>query len=106
MLRTAKSYLILALLALSVTAGGASFYLWKRNVALSQELRDTKLVLNKTKSNLALVSIQLDMETRTREAAEKALTDLRSVPDDEFNAPLPDSIRRLLPQFRDSMQPR
>jgi hypothetical protein len=105
MLKQIQMYLLLALFAFSVIAGGATLVLWRRNNVLSLELYQIQNSYNKAKSNLRLVSAQLDQERKNRVAAESALTELRSVPHDDYHTPLPDSIGSVLDNFHRGMQP-
>ncbi|AGH07380.1 hypothetical protein SUFG_00007 [Sulfitobacter phage phiCB2047-B] len=104
MLAKFQSYILIGLLAFSVVAGGATFYLWNKNSDLRQELSKVEAALEKSKTNLALVSIQLMKERETRAVAERALSKLKDVPDVDYKTPLPKSIGNILNDFSDRMR--
>lgn len=104
MLAKLQFYTLIGLLVLSVLTGGATVFLWKRNAYLSSELEKVTIAREKAEENLALVSLQLMNERETRQSVEAALSDLREVPDVEYNTFLPASIGNVLSDFADRMQ--
>jgi hypothetical protein len=97
-------YAIISLGAFSVASGIALFVLWGWYDEVKDELKTVQIAREKAESNLQLVSDQLENERETREAAEAALSDLRAVPDVDYQTPLPPSIGNVLIDFRDRMQ--
>lgn len=104
MLKTIQAYVVMGLLALSVTAGGASYILWKSNQAMKADLAEKQASLEKTQKNLVLVSDQLAHERETRKAVEESMAALKEVPDVDYSTPLPQSIRSVLSGFHKRMQ--
>lgn len=97
-------YAIILLGAFSVLTAGGLWLTWGWYQDAKQELESVQIARDKAEENLQLVSDQLESERETREAAEAALSELRSVPDDDFNTPLPPSIGNVLRDFRERMQ--
>lgn len=97
-------YAIIGLLSASILLGGGLWLTWGWYQDTKQELETVQIARDKAKENLKLVSDQLERERETRAAAEAALSDLRAVPDVDYQTPLPPSIGGVLTRFRDRMQ--
>lgn len=104
MLAKLKLYAIIGLIGFSVLSGGAVWYLNKQNNALKLEVAALTIARDYAKKNLGLVSDQLVLERKNRAAAEAALSDLREIPDVDFNTPLPPSVSNVLTDFADRMR--
>ncbi|ANJ20808.1 hypothetical protein HYO99_gp74 [Roseobacter phage RD-1410W1-01] len=91
-------------MAFSVISGGATFLLWNWYSDVKDQLEIVQIAREKAEANLQLVSDQLAREVEIRRAAQEALSQLRTVPDVDYNTPLPDSIGDVLRDFRERMQ--
>ena len=97
-------YTIIALGAFSLTMAGGFWYSWGKWGEFKDKYETVQIAREKAEENLQLVSDQLQNERETRELAEEALSKLRSVPDVDYNTPLPDSVRNVLRSFNDGLQ--
>lgn len=97
-------YAIIVLLGASILLGGGLWFTWGWYQDTKQELETVQIARDKAEENLKLVSTQLEQERATRAAAEEALSNLRTVPDVDYQTPLPPSIGNVLTDFRDRMQ--
>lgn len=104
MLARLKLYTIIGLIGFSILSGGAVYYLEKQNDALKVENNTLTIARDHAEKNLGLVSSQLVRERENRAAAEAALSDLREIPDVDFNTPLPPSVSNVLTDFADRMR--
>lgn len=93
---------VTAVLALLATG-----FWFKSVLEENKDLRATKAAqvrqIETYQANTALLNAQLAKERQIRENAEKALSELKDVPDDDFNQKLPDSVQGVIDRFHDSI---
>jgi chaperonin cofactor prefoldin len=100
------TYIVGTLVAVSISLGAVSKYLYDRNSELKAEVSQLEAERQKAQENLKLVAEQLAREHETRKVAQAALLELRSVPDVDYSTPLPRSVGNVLDAFHRSIDER
>lgn len=96
-----------ALFGLGASTVVLAFLLWMVYGWYSEtkeELAIVQISREKAENNLKLVSSQLENERKIRLAAQASITDLKAVPDDDYETVLPPSISSVLTDFSNRMQ--
>lgn len=96
------TYLLAGLVIFSLVSSLTAKALWDETRELKSDLRVLETERQEAEKNLVLVSDQLARERINRQIAEQALSNLKDIPDADFNQPLPDSVSGVLDQFHRS----
>lgn len=97
-------YAIIGLGSLCVLLAGGFWLSWNKWGEFKDKYDTVQIAREKAEENLQLVSDQLASERELRIEVEATLSELRNVPDEDFNTPLPDSVGNVIRGFRDRMQ--